>query len=336
MLIKRPFVTVVVTAFRRREYLSETLASLERQTASRDSFEVIVVKDFEDEHIDGKISEMGWTSIVNKSEMVGQFITDAIARSSGEVISFLDDDDIFEPGKVARVIEVFSRAQEIGYYHNSASFINEAGESIIAPYSFSFSASKEPDGERVIRKEDVPESISRMLHLRHDFNKSCISIRKDVLLRYANVSRQMQSGYDSFIFFAAALSNCSMLVDDERLTRYRFNRKSVSISSTYSFSKRQIETFKLLYKMALDAGAAEITSLLERQILFFIIINAIHNPMESRREVLRSALSFIRHVNEYSRMGNTFAGILSMTYMVSPRLSKRLYSKLTSPKADFY
>lgn len=332
MQFHKPYVTVIVTAFRRKEFLLEALSSLEQQTAGKDSFEVIVVKDFFDAQIDAKISEMGWKSVGSNSEPPGQFITDAITMSSGEVISFLDDDDVFEADKIARVIDVFSRSDHIGYYHNSASFINEKGESIKAPYAFNFSTSKEPSGERLIRKDEVRESVNRLIYLRHDFNKSSISVRKDILMAHIDASRQMQSGYDSFIFFCAALSDYSLLVDDRRLTRYRFNKKSVSVSSTFSFSRRQIKTFTLMHSMAVDAGAMQIARLLERQILFFKTINAIHDPTENRGTVLRSAISFIGHMNDYSRMGNTFASILSMTYMVSPKLSKRLYSKLTAPE----
>ena len=332
MIFQKPYVTVIVTAFRRKEFLLEALSSLERQTSGKESFEVIVVKDFSDVQIDSKISEMGWKAVRSNSEPPGQFITDAIVMSTGNVISFLDDDDIFEVDKIERVIEVFGRSEEIGYYHNSATFINEKGESISAPYAFNFSTSKEPSGERLIRKDEVRESVNRLIYLRHDFNKSSISVRKEILMAHIDASRQMQSGYDSFIFFCAALSEYSLLVDNRRLTRYRFNKKSVSVSSTFSFSTRQIKTFTLMHGMALDAGAVQIANLLERQIFFFKTINAIHDPAENRRTVLLSALSFLGHMNDYSRIGNTFASILSMTYMVSPKLSKRLYSKLTAPE----
>ena len=330
--MKKPFLTVIVTAFRRRDFLLETLSSLEWQSADRNDIEVIVIKDFDDSEADSKIAANHWISMHSSSEMIGPFITEAIERSSGDVISFLDDDDIFEPEKLATVMNVFRSHPEVGYYHNSASFIKEAGKQIEAPYSFNFSTAKEPDGERVISRKDVAANANKLIRMRIDFNKSCISVRRDVLMPYIGISRQMPSGYDSFIFFCAAFSNFSILSDNRRLTRYRFNRKSVSITSTYRFSSRQIKTHMLMKKMALDAGHKEIANLLERQILFFRTINAIHNPVESRQEVIRTALSFIRHDNDYSRMGNTFAGILSMAYIVSPRLSKRIYSKLTSPE----
>ncbi len=329
---RRPTVSVLVTAFRRREFLLETLRSLERQTAPPGSFEVVVVKDFTDEAVEREIDANGWKSVHCVDERLGPFITEAVEKCSGDVISFLDDDDLFESGKVERVADVFSSHPELGYYHNSAAFINEQGDSIKAPYAFNFSTSKEPDGEWMIEKEEIPSSINSLIHLRHDFNRSSISVRKEILMKKLDYSRKMLSAYDSFIFFSAALGGCSLLVDSRQLTRYRFNRKSVSMSSTYSFSRRQIQTYTLMHNMALEAGEREIANLLERQILFFNTINAIHSPISNRGEVVRAALSFVTHFNRYSRLGNTFAGLLSAAYVLSPKLSKSLYSKLTAPE----
>jgi cellulose synthase/poly-beta-1,6-N-acetylglucosamine synthase-like glycosyltransferase len=44
----QPYISVIVTAYNRRKYLSFALRSLEAQTLPRDRFEVIVVKNFED------------------------------------------------------------------------------------------------------------------------------------------------------------------------------------------------------------------------------------------------------------------------------------------------
>jgi len=327
----KPFVTVVVTAYNRKDYLSEALASLENQTASREDFEVIVVKNFQDSAVDEKIARMGALNLYCESEYLPAFSSDAIKIARGEVISFLDDDDLFEKDKIRRVIDVFSSNPDVGYYHNSASFIDEKGEQIRAPYAFNFSAFRNPMGEIVVSRDSVRKSINKLIYFRHDFNRSCISVRKSILTERMDYARRIQSAHDSFIFYCAAMSGKSLFIDDRKLTRYRFNRKSVSLSSTYRFSRRQIKTYTLLHKMALEAGESEIANLLERQLLFFRTINAIHNPIGSRREVMRTALSFMKHANAYSRMANTFAGILSLTYIVSPGLSKKIYSKLTAP-----
>jgi len=55
-LMGQPYLSVIVTAYNRMRYLPFALRSLEAQTLSRDKFEVIVVKNFDDKESDDIIS----------------------------------------------------------------------------------------------------------------------------------------------------------------------------------------------------------------------------------------------------------------------------------------
>lgn len=322
--------SVIVTAYNRREYLADALESLRRQDASRDDFEVIVVKNFEDSYLDGIIEDMGALSLYCDSPYLPSFTSDAIRMARGRVISFLDDDDIFEREKISDVIKVFDSNRDIGYYHHSASFMDEKGRPVKTPYAFNFNMKKGQMG--IITHENVRKSINRLIYLRHDFNRSCIAVRREILTERMEYATRIQSAHDSFIFYSAAMSGKSIFIDNRKLTRYRLNRQSVSLSPAYRFTQRQIRTYELMHKMAVESGETEIANLLERQILFFKVISAVHDPLGSRKNVLKSTISFIAHDNAYSHLANSFAGLLSFTYLFSPGLSKKLYSKLTSPQ----
>ncbi|MGC9113386.1 glycosyltransferase family A protein [Acidilobus sp.] len=54
------FISVIVTAYNRKQYLPYALRSLESQSLSKDRFEVIVVKNFEDKESDKIIRRNGW------------------------------------------------------------------------------------------------------------------------------------------------------------------------------------------------------------------------------------------------------------------------------------
>jgi len=69
-----PYISVIVTAYKRRQYLYNALLSLKAQTLSRNKYEVIVVKDFEDPQIDNLIKEMGWKSIYSNEEYQGRMV----------------------------------------------------------------------------------------------------------------------------------------------------------------------------------------------------------------------------------------------------------------------
>ena len=64
-------ISVIVTAYNRRQYLPEALRSLEVQTLSRDEFEVIVVKNFEDPVSDEIIRRNGWRWVYSDERWQG-------------------------------------------------------------------------------------------------------------------------------------------------------------------------------------------------------------------------------------------------------------------------
>lgn len=325
----RPAITVIISAYNRKQFLPEAIESVRRQSIAHDLYELIVVKNFHDEAVEKKVEEMGGKCLYFENMLLSPFISEAVENSKGGIICFLDDDDIFEQDKLEIVLKAFSENPDAGYYHNSLSFVDEAGTSIKPPYAFNFSIAKDPERMLLIPHREIPGKISKLIYMRHDFNRSCISVRKEILMQFMAESRKIEFSHDSFVFFCAAMSCYSLMIDSRRLTRYRVNRHSVTLSPTYNITLRQIRSYSVMRDMALKNGEIEIANLLERQILFFKTINAINNPLESRRNVMKSFLKFLEHRNEYNRMANAFAGVLSIIYLLSPTLSKRLYSELT-------
>ena len=66
-----PFITVIVADHDRRIFLSLALHSLESQSLPRDRFEVIVVKNYEDQAIDNLIRRIGGRNIVTEEDNLG-------------------------------------------------------------------------------------------------------------------------------------------------------------------------------------------------------------------------------------------------------------------------
>jgi Glycosyl transferase family 2. len=64
MMQKNNLISVIVTAYNRKKFLPYALKSLESQTLPKDKFEVIVVKNFEDQISDDIIKKNGWKDMV--------------------------------------------------------------------------------------------------------------------------------------------------------------------------------------------------------------------------------------------------------------------------------
>jgi glycosyltransferase involved in cell wall biosynthesis len=323
-----PLITVIVTAYNREEFLNRALESLISQDAPPEEFEVIVVKNFDNQEVDRTIGRMGGRSIYDNSAHPYAFSEEAVKSAKGDVICFLDDDDLFLPRKISSVIDAFTRNPEVDYYHNSMDYINVNGDAMKPPYSFSFSVLKKHSRETVLSHEEAGKRIHELIANKWDYNKSCISVRRKLLIDHLELARETVSAYDSFIFYLAALCGRSIMATPEILTHYRLNRKSVTVSSRYKFSLRQIKTFSALHDFAEAAGEKEIASVLTRQIFFFDLISGINNPDRSRRGVVAAGLSFIRHSKGYSLMANMFPVVLAAVYMFSPGLSREIFTKL--------
>ncbi len=323
-----PYVTVIVAAYNRQEFLNAALESLIAQDAPAEEFEVIVVRNFENTEVERTIGRIGALSIYDNSTSLNSFYGEAVRRASGEVLCFLDDDDLFLPGKISTVMEVFRNNPEIDYYHNALDYIDNSGNVIAPPFSFRFSVPEREGGAVVLRHDEVGVKVRELIAGQCDYNSSSISVRKKILYEHLEVAGKTVSAYDSLIFYLAALRGRSVMIDSRVLTHYRLNRKSVTVSSRYEFSARQVKTFTALREFADAIGERETARVLKRQTFLFGLIMDMNDPEVSRLRVARACISFRRHSGGYGRAANLFPQVLAAVYMFSPRLSRKIYMKM--------
>lgn len=104
-------VSVVVATYRRSEELKKALTSLKQQTFR--SFEVVIVDDNGDKGWNDKVRQITEEVFKNWDLPVKQMVNsrnmgsaaarnEGIRQSAGKYITFLDDDDIYLPGKIER------------------------------------------------------------------------------------------------------------------------------------------------------------------------------------------------------------------------------------------
>ena len=148
-----------------------------------------MIKNFEDSIIDKFIEENNIKNILMEGS-IGEFLYKGIEESKGEIISFLDDDDLFYNTKLEHVYNLFKN-MDIVYYHNGPQFINDSSE--------------------IINKTNTSP----------DFNISCISIRKDMLPLI--ILREITMAQDLLIYYISLDSNKKIIYDNILLTYYRFH-----------------------------------------------------------------------------------------------------------------
>ena len=236
-----PFISVIITAHNRREFLLEAVNSALNQTLPKDEYEIIVVKNFEDERIDKFLEERNVKNIVTDEEPFGAYLARGVEESRGEVISLLDDDDLWLPQKLDKVKQVF-QDENVTYYHNN--YINFYG-------SLSIDSLKDKIKSNRFRKllkltiRDMNKSLSP------PWNNSSIAVRKKIFSK--NVLDKIKNVYlnaDGLLFYLAYCNNGYFVFDDEILTLRRVHTSNASVPKLIDYESwlAHVSNWSRIYK----------------------------------------------------------------------------------------
>ena len=231
----QPYISVIVSAYNRRRYLPFALRSLEAQTLPRDKFEVIVVKNFEDKESDDIISRNSWKNIYNDDPYYGRMIFAGLEESKGDVITVLDDDDLYTGNRLEKVYKAFTSYERLTYFHNSQTIIDDNGNALKRP-----PLSKNLVGESpalidvnkldIFAKKHGMSVIDVILKIRAgaDINSSSLAVRRSALEVNAHLLRELPAGFDVFAFVSSVKAGGLMYFTDEKLTLYRVHGENWS------------------------------------------------------------------------------------------------------------
>lgn len=223
-------ITVLITAYNRKKYLSEAVRSVLNSTLDRTKYEIIVVKNFVDNEIDAFLARNNVVVINTENVNIGKQIAYGLYKAKGEIISFLDDDDMFEKEKLSLVLSEFTDLSLI-YYHNLNSPISEDSSKLKGNVQL-------PIQTELTLLPDTVESLTKALSSRNDmthytlmFNLSCVSIRKEILLKQKMSLESLIDGTDHFVFYISLMENRKMKFDTKYLTLYRVHESASNMLS---------------------------------------------------------------------------------------------------------
>jgi len=237
-LTGQPYISVIVTAYNRRRYLPFALRSLEAQTLPRDRFEVIVVKNFDEKESDYIISRNGWKDVYNDDSYHGRKILAGLEESRGDVITFLEDDDMYVKNRLEEAYKAFTSYDRLVYFQNSQTIIDGNGNALERPRALSVSKNLvggspiiiDVDKLRGLAKRYNVSVIDLVLKVRAgaDFNSSSMAVRRPVLESHVQLLKRLPIGIDNFVFASSVKAGGLLYFTDERLTLYRVHGESWS------------------------------------------------------------------------------------------------------------
>lgn len=227
-------ISVIILAHRRRKYLDRALNSVLQQTLDKRFYEIIVVKNFTDPVFDEKAAAVG-TIVINSSlENLGGKMVEGIQSSSGRLISFLEDDDEFLPGKLETSLKEFQKSSELIYFHNSAMAIENGSEiknkTVMAPPIMI-----------TVQGQVIPKVFRTLSNTGSFGNNSCLTLRRSFLEKYLVYIEKLNVTVDGFLFLAALDMEKELKFDVRPFTRYYldtgFTLKRYTNASDYVANK---------------------------------------------------------------------------------------------------
>lgn len=128
--MSRPAATSLVTAYNYGRYITATLESVLAQTVPASDHEVIVVDNGSTDDTRARVAAFGarvrYHYRENSQGQAGT-LNAGLALARGEVVSFLDADDLWVPDKVERVLERFRSEPDLGAVQHGCRYIDGAG-----------------------------------------------------------------------------------------------------------------------------------------------------------------------------------------------------------------
>ena len=215
--------SVIIIATYPSRFLRSSVDSVLSQTLCREDYEIIVVKNYKEKETDDFLRSHNIINIYTEKTQLGKKIALGVRHASGEVISFLDYDDVFLPSKLEHVEKAFSSLEELIYYHNNFKIISNTTE-VGDTQGLKFQSVKFYFNGTQYGK------ISRKLRiLRPDFNNSCISVRRRVILKFIELIEKIEISLDQALFYLCLQLGQGILIDGTVLTLYRIHESNSSL-----------------------------------------------------------------------------------------------------------
>ena len=324
-------ISIVITAYNRKQFLSQAIESIAKQEKDRSELEVIVVSNFE---LDDSLfkGDIAISSIVMDGT-VGEFLYAGVNAAKFDVIAFLDDDDIFLPGKLNAVTEIFTENQDLCYYHNALEYLdinlNHKDYTRLVERKSSLHSDIDINFDIITNLKSIKAAID----MNGDFNLSCISIRRETYLRYLPLLEQIKGSTDGFFFWTGVFSGGKMMIDHRKLTGHRIHNLNTSASLNYDRKieeiNRQLYTFDLLLNFVEQSNfpSYTITYIKWWITLYKLEYSLIKYIFEDvpRITIFRSLIDLLTIGAEYSNTLKYRISALSIVRLISAKLARSIY-----------
>ena len=322
-----PAISVLVTAHHRAEFLRAAVDSVLGQELPRAHYEVIVVKNFDHPEIDRYLSDRGVLNCRTDAGSLGAKLEVGLQVASGPVIAFLEDDDVFQPDRLALLERAFEDP-EMGYFHNAVQVLGRDGrpgpgrfhEECLTP-------------AMLPARDRTPRSVRAFLGVGPSFNLSSTALRREALEPARPYLSRTNLTCDNLLCYAALVAPFRLENSGDRLTGYRLHASaSWSPSGPEAFWsaeaakwKAVVDGFELISEMARGHPVERFVAcdLRLRRAMYALATDSATAPFSPRDLLNLIACRLFR--GEGISVGLASAGLLLRAF--APPVERRLYGQ---------
>lgn len=314
------FISVIITAYNRKNYILDAINSALNQTLTKDKFELIVVTNFHDKNITELQNDLKLKHLYLQDGSVGKFILEGVNICSGDIITFLDDDDLYDPKRLETIYTLFTEFPELNYYKSSNIMIDSSGRIL-------------PEIRRRKRCHGGFYSKEKLLAKgnlqRLQFNLSCTTVRREVLNPFTLLLPQMSGGTDIMLYYMAMAYGGIMYLDCVPLTYYRIhNLQTTGVNNKLNHF---LEGYMSTYELEKKIRDIDIRNDLEKTRVRMLFLSLSRGYNVSINQLLYNFIFYLKHFNLNTRDSKVliYSLFAIVSHIVLKRNANSIISKIT-------
>ncbi len=211
-----PYFSIIVYTWQRTEFIEQAVRSVLAQSVARTDYEIIVVRGYSNAPLDAVLSGMGAHVLATPTSSQGAALALGVTAAQGQVLVFLEDDDEFEPTKLATLRAEFEEDPDLALVRNANRCIDAAGRPLLDWPNNYWPALPVTTTEERRTPGAKSEAPSLPIH-----NLSSISVRRDAVAPCVSCWSTIPSAADSLVYLSALGSPGVARFDERVLTRRR-------------------------------------------------------------------------------------------------------------------
>ncbi|BDB99863.1 glycosyltransferase family A protein [Saccharolobus caldissimus] len=266
------------------------------------------------------LDEYGIINIYTDDETLGGKLSLGILKSSGDVILFLDDDDLFSKNKIEHVLSMFTK-YDIGFYQNLQ---EKFRDKIPEKYNFNLIDNNENYSFLYYKSIDSRKIGTLIFKYKVGFNTSSIVIKRDLAMKCVDLMKNVRISVDTFLFFCSIIYGFPIMIDFKKLTYYRIPAIKNNLTPNIEAFKKYYEDslyFMQIFPYKFLKDIIEI-SIIQREFIYNLI-----SGQKVKSNIFSNILKFLKILIKYPNKWNFFMISLLLISILSQKKGKDIYLK---------